>query len=393
MRPDAPRFLARMLALGTPLYVAAALLLVYAVLLCYGIVLVHATGEGGETFPGSEDLKHLIRVAVGIGCLAAAIVPHWRHYERWSYAIYLVSLLGLVAVLFIGPEVRATRRWIDLGFVRFQVSELAKIALVLALARYLKATREKESLTTCVWALFLTLVPAVLIAREPDLGSSLILPPVLFAMLFCAGGSARHLLGILLVGVLIAPVVFHVGLKDYQRTRFLAFVSRDAAELDPDSVTQVERSLEAIGRGGLFGKGLGQGDQHLPVRKSDFVFAVVGEETGFAGAAALIGACALLFFCCLEVAARANDLFARLTCVGLGVGLLFQACVNMAMTMGLLPVTGVNLPLVSQGGSSLLTTSCAIGVLINIVGRPTRSLARPSVPFRAVLPGPGAPLH
>ncbi len=393
MTRDASRRFTRLLALGTPLYIAAALLAVYALLILYGIVFVHTTGDPDEIFPSSEDLRHLVRVVCGLGCLMLSLVPHWRQYERWSYAIYVAALVGLAAVLVVGLEVRAARRWFDLGIVRFQVSEFAKIALVLALARYLKATREKESLRTCAWALVLTVAPAILIAREPDLGSSLMLPPVFFAMVFCAGGRARHIVGIVLIGLLIAPIIFEVGLADYQKRRFLGFISRDAAELDPDSVVQIERSIEAIGSGGVLGKGLGQGDQQLPVRKSDFIFAVVGEETGFLGAGILVGLCALLFLFCLDIAARANDLFARLACVGLGVALFFQAFVNIAVAMGILPVTGVNLPLVSQGGSSLLTTSFGIGLLVNIAIRPTRSLARPVVPLGDVLPGPtgGAP--
>ncbi|HNR99743.1 MAG TPA: FtsW/RodA/SpoVE family cell cycle protein [Planctomycetota bacterium] len=388
MTAEASRRLTRLFALGTPLYSAAALLAVYVLLVLFGIVFVHATSAADEIFPTADDLRHLMRVACGAGCLALSLAIHWRQYERWGYAIYLAALVGLAAVLVAGVEVRAARRWFDLGLLRFQVSEFAKIALVLALARYLKATREKESLRTCAWALALTVAPALLIAREPDLGSSLMLPPVFFAMLFSMGGRVRHIAGIILIGVLAIPVLFEVGLTDYQKRRLIGFVSRDAAELDPDSVVQSERSIEAIAAGGILGKGLGQGDRQLPIRKSDFIFAVVGEEAGFAGGALLIGLCALLFFFSLEIAARANDLFARLVSVGLGTAMFIQAFTNIAVAMGILPVTGVNLPLVSQGGSSLLTTSLGIGALINIAVRPTRSLARPSVPLGKGVPGP-----
>jgi len=353
------------------------LLAVYGLLLLYGIVLAHSTGPADAVFPTREDVRHLQKTIFAVLCGAAVILPHWRNFERWAYPVFLAALVGLVAVLFVGTDVRGTRRWLNVGF-SLQVSEIAKLALVFALARHLKATRDRQSLRTSLWTLCLTLLPAVLIVKEPDLGTSMLLAPVLFAMLFCAGGRARHIAAIVSLGILVSPFVFQFGLREYQKRRFTGFLSRDAAELDPDSVAQLHRALDAIGTGGFLGKGLGEGDRGLPERQSDMVFAVAAEELGFAGASVLLLAYMLLFCLCMEIAVGTHDLFARLTCVGVVTGIFVQSAVSAAMTMGLVPITGLNLPLVSQGGSSSLTTSLCIGVVVNIGLRPPHSLARPA---------------
>jgi rod shape determining protein RodA len=371
-----PVLLARLTALGTRFYIACALIVVYLLLVGYGIVFAHSTGEPDIAYPSPDDVRHLVRSIVALVCGFLVLLPHWRHYERSAYVIYVAVLVGLVAVLLVGPSVRATRRWLDLGIMRFQVSEVAKIALVLALARYLKATREKQSVRTSLWALALALVPMLLIIKEPDLGTSLLLPPTLLAVLFCARGRPAHVLIILLAGIALAPLIYEFGLADYQKRRVVGFLSPDAEKLDPDAVLQRERALEAIGTGGLLGAGLGEGDRSLPVRKSDFIFAVIAEETGFVGAGLLIALYATFFYLGCAIAQGAYDLFARLACVGISVSVCIQAATNMAMAVGLLPVTGLTLPLISQGGSSLLAVSIGVGMLVNVAVRPTYTLAR-----------------
>ena len=370
-----PISLRNLFHLGTRFYLACLFVAVYLLLLLYGLVLAHSTGEPGAGYPTTSDVRHLVRTLLGVLCGAAVVLPPWRVYEKWAYAIYALSLAGLVAVLLFAPPGRATRRWLELGFMSFQVSEIGKIALVLALARYLKTTRRKASTRTSLGTLFLTLIPMVLIAREPDLGTSLLLVPILFSLLFCARGKGTHVLIIFLAGLAVAPLIYEYGLADYQKRRLLGFMSPDAARLDPDAVLQRERAREAIGTGGFWGKGLGEGDRSLPVRKSDFVFAVVAEELGFAGAGFLLLLYALFFWLCLEIGAGTYDLFARLTCIGVGVAVGAQALINVSVAMGLLPVTGMNLPLVSQGGSSLLATSIGAALVVNVALRPPHSLA------------------
>jgi len=361
--------------LGTRFYLVCLFAAVYLFLLLYGLILAHSTGEPGAPYPATSDVRHLVRTLLGVLCAAAVVFPPWRFYEKWAYAIYSFSLAGLLAVLLFAPAGRATRRWLELGFMSFQVSEVGKIALVLALARYLKTTRRKASVRTSLVALVMTLIPIVLIAREPDLGTSLLLVPVFFSLLFCARGKGVHILIIFLAGLAVAPLLYEYGLADYQKRRLLGFMSPDAARLDPDAVLQRERAREAIGTGGFWGKGLGEGDRSLPVRKSDFVFAVVAEEMGFAGAAFLLLLYALFFYLCCEIAAGTYDLFARLTCIGIGTSVGVQALINVSVAVGLLPVTGMNLPLVSQGGSSLLATSIGAALVVNIALRPPHSLA------------------
>ena len=375
MSPPRSVTLLRLLRLGTRFYLTCVIVLVYALLIIYGLVFAHSTGEEGAAYPTGDDVRHLVRTVFAVLCGVCVVLPHWRRYEQWAYGIYGLALLGLVAVLLFGPEVRSTRRWLDLGIMRFQVSEVAKVALIIALARYLKATREKQSVKTSLWTLVLTLLPGLLIAKEPDLGTSLLLPPILFTLLFAARGRPAHILIIFLAGVAFAAVFYEVGLADYQKRRIDAFMSPDAAELDPDAVLQLKRSQGAIGTGGLTGKGLGEGDRGLPVRKADFIFAVIAEETGFLGAGFLLLLYAALAYFCMEIAAGTYDLFGRLVCVAMGVSVSIQTLTNVAMTLGLLPITGLNLPLVSQGGSSLLATSLGLGLVVNIGLRPPHSLA------------------
>ena len=179
---------ARLLRLGTRFYLAAAIVVVYLALVLYGLVFAHGTGPPDVPYPTRDDVRHLLHALAGGACGALALLPHWRSVEKWTYGIYLAVLAALVAVLVVGPDVRGTRRWLDLGFTRFQVSEVAKIAVVLALARYLKATRDTQSLRTSLWALAIMLAAVLLIAKEPDLGTALLFPPVLFLMLFVARG-------------------------------------------------------------------------------------------------------------------------------------------------------------------------------------------------------------
>jgi rod shape determining protein RodA len=370
--------LALLLRLGTRFYLAAALVAVYAVLVGYGLVFAHATGEAESAYPTPDDIRHLMHVVLGLACGIAAAVPPWRLYERWAYVLYAFAQAALVAVLVFGPEVRGTKRWIDLGFTNFQVSELAKLAVVLALARYLAGTRERQSVGTTVRVLLLTLLPVLLIMKEPDLGTSLLLAPSMAALLFCARGRTVHLALLLGAACALAPFMYEFGLADYQRRRVIGFLSPDASKLDPDAVLQRERAREAIGTGGVWGKGLGEGDRGLPVRRSDFIFAAIAEEAGFAGAAALLGCYALFLYFCCALAQETFDLFGRLACVGIGVGVACQALVNAAMAVGALPVTGVTLPLISQGGSSIVATSIGVGLAVNIALRPTHNLARRS---------------
>lgn len=378
MNPAEKRLLAWLSHLGGRFYLAAAVLALAGGLVVTGIVFARSTGSSMVDYPGPQDIKHLLRVFMGLAMGVLACLPHWRRFERWAAWFYGLAVLGLVAVLLVGPTINATRRWLDIGGMRFQVSEAAKIALVLLLARYLKATREKQSVRTSLWTLLLTLLPMLLIIREPDLGTSLLFPPVLFAMLLCAGGKPSHIMTIVMIGFLLAPIVYVFGLAHYQKNRIRCFISPTiAAELDQDSVLQINQSMESIGTGGFMGKGLGRGNPDLPVRESDFIFSVIAEELGFVGAAGLMLMYMLFFYFCLEIGAGTYDLFGRLTCVGLTVFMFVQTVINMAMTMGLMPITGMNLPLVSRGGSSLMTTSVCVGLMLNIALRPTRTLARP----------------
>ncbi|MFQ5893575.1 MAG: rod shape-determining protein RodA, partial [Nitrospinota bacterium] len=276
---------------------------------------------------------------------------------------------ALVYVLFFGPVVGGAKRWLVLGPVRCQPSEFMKVALVLVLARYLAEARKEEALSFrhLVLPALLVAVPVVLIAMEPDLGTAAMLGLVAGGMVLVAGVKRRALV-IVMAAVLATMPFGWTMLKDYQKSRLLTLLDPTSDPLGAGYHTI--QSKIAIGSGGLLGKGLMQGTQgrlnFLPAQHTDFIFSVLAEEIGFVGSVFLL----LLFLGFLlkgiEVAFQAKDRFGALTAVGLTWMLTLYITFNIGMTLGLFPVVGIPLPLVSYGGSSLVATMVAVGLLLNI---------------------------
>lgn len=319
-----------------------------------------------------------------------------------AYVLYAISIAVLALMpLVLTPDRHDTVRWIPLGFgFKLQPSEFVKLALVLALARHLRHAGVTNTFRSYFTPLLLTAVPWFLIMRQPDLGSSLVLLPVLVAMVVVSGARPRHILLIVLAaGVLVPAAYFTPGvLKDYQKERVDAFLEspgrlladlrekqaagqHDEARLVQSSLSKLRRgtgyqqfhSLLAVGSGGLSGQGWGNGVQNradlLPAKHTDFIFAVLGEEFGLLGGLALLGLQLALTAAILAVAHRTREPFGRLVCVGIATLLGSQAIINMAIATGLLPVTGLTLPLVSYGGSSMLATLLGIACVLDIARR------------------------
>ena len=312
-------------------------------------------------------VRQLLWMAVGI-LLVFLIVRH--SYFRLidiAWPLYFTSLFFLALVLFM-PSRMGARRWIDLGGFNFQPSELAKVALILVLSRYFSSNRlEFMPRARFIEPFLIVGVPFLLILKEPDLGTGLILIPVFFAMLYTWGMPPRALAALVGSGALASPVLFHF-LKEYQRTRLLVFVNPN---LDPlGAGYTIIQSKIAIGSGGLFGKGFMGGTQNqlkfLPERHTDFIFGVIGEEGGFLAAMLVIALFWLIVRRGYQITAQTPDRFGSQLACGLTTMLAFQAFINLGMTMGVLPVVGVPLPLVSYGGTSVVMTMLAIGLLINI---------------------------
>jgi rod shape determining protein RodA len=365
-----------------------------AALLALGFVFLRSSTAG--THVEGLELRQLKIVLASLPAVLLLGRLRHRRLARIAFLLYAAGLLALAAIPFAGVQVGGARRWFDAPFkLRVQPSELMKPLLVLALARWLEFRPPPKRLRDFAGPLLLALAPFVLVLLEPDLGTALLLLPILAAMLWVAGARRVHVAAAAALAVALAPAAWYSPLMaDYQRERVRTFLtsvpqlSQQALQArragDEERALEVERRLAehkrgagyqshasqtSIGSGGLAGKGLGQGPQnrlsYLPARHTDFVFAVVAEEWGFAGGCLVVGLYLLLGLSLLSVAAGTRDRFSQLVSVGAAASLVPQAFANVAMACGLLPVAGIPLPLVSQGGSSLLSSFVLLGIVVS----------------------------
>jgi rod shape determining protein RodA len=335
----------------------------------FGILTIYSTNALSTPFlRRGLHLRQLGWLAAGLVALAAATFLHYRTISRLAYPIFSVCLLGLVAVLVAGKTGLGAARWIRLGPVSVQPSEFVKLGLILFLARYCDDRREElENPRVFIPPAVLTLLTVGLVLKQPDLGTAILICCTGFFLMVMAGLRLRVLAPFAVAGLAMAPLLW-VFLKDYQRRRIITFVNPD---LDPlGAGYHVAQSKIAVGSGGFLGKGwLGATQSQLnflPLNHTDFIFAVQAEQWGFLGSLLLLAAYAVLIVKALGIARDAKDLFATLLAAGVAGLLLFQVIINVGMVTGLLPVVGVPLPLMSYGGSSLIATLIAIGLLLNI---------------------------
>ncbi|MFN8524046.1 MAG: rod shape-determining protein RodA [Chloroflexota bacterium] len=359
------------------------LLALVAGLALYGVVMVHSAtcSPSCDRWIGSTGLgpRQLLYVAAGSALMVLAATINHRLYRTFAYLGYLASLglLGLVLVVGRGDAELGVRRWIPLGFVDFQPSEVAKVLFVIALARLLSDRQGNLSFRRIVLSVGLLLPEAGLVYLQPDLGTTLSFAVIWLGMVVVAGIRPLHL-GFLALGAAIALPASWFVLRDYQKHRLETFLTTlTNPEADPfGEGYNIIQSRISIGSGGMFGRGWLQGTQtqldYLRVKQSDFIFSVVAEEMGFIGTALLMLLFILLLFRVVRAAERSRDEFARLTCFGVASMLLFQSVVNMAANLTLIPVTGVPLPLVSFGGSAMVAFFAAFGIVQGIAIRSAR---------------------
>jgi len=343
------------------------------------------SGITRHDIPGDPDhyvVRQAVFAGIGLAALVAMVVVDPRRLARSRQALYGALLVPLVLVLVTGAAIRGSRRWIDLGFFQFQPSEFGKLLLVLFLAAFLaERGRRIAEAGTVATAVALTAVPAVLVFVEPDFGTALVYSGVLVGALFVAGTRWLHLgvlasLGVLgAVGLIwLLPAAGITVLKPYQYERITAFADRAGAS--PDTTYNVEQSITAVGAGGLEGRGTEGATQtrfdYLPEHATDFVFASLAEQRGFLGASMLLLLYLLLLWRGLRIVSMAGDAFSAIAAGGILVGLLFAIFINVGMTMGIAPITGIPLPFVSVGGSSLVANLAAVGVLLGIHARSPR---------------------
>ena len=346
-----------------------------------GVLMVYSATRGPATDLRPAETFFLGRQArmVGVGA-GAMVLAAWfghRRLQRTLWLIHGVMLGVLVAVLVVGNEVKGSRSWFQIGSTQLQPSELGKVALIVVLASWLGRTEAPSGLRVLV-AVLLVAGPVGLIVLQPDLGTVLVYGAIAAGMVFVAGVKGRHLfiLGLLLVSGVVAVLQSEV-LEDYQIRRLLVFVDE---ETDTAASYNLEQAEVAIGNGGLTGRGFFQGTQNnsalVPEQQTDFIFTVVAEETGFVGGAILLGLVGLLLLRVLRIGQMADDRFGMLLSAGVFSMLLFQVFQSVGMSTGIMPITGIPFPLVSYGGSSMLTTCLALGLVQSVHMRRHEVLAR-----------------
>jgi rod shape determining protein RodA len=339
------------------------LMVLVTILLVAGtLILYSASGASSERITA-----HLINIAIAVAIMwVAANIP--LHYlARIALPLYLFGLVLLIIVEVSGVEAKGAQRWLNLGFIRIQPSEVMKIAVPMMLAWYFDRYEAVLRFKNFVTATILVIVPVLLIARQPDLGTALLVAAAGFYVLFLAGLSMRLLVGIFVAGLAALPFLWH-SLHDYQKQRILTLI--DPMQDPLGAGYHTIQSTIAMGSGGFLGKGWLNGTQSqlefLPERSTDFIFAVYGEEFGLLGNLILITLFALLIARGLVIAANAPTMFSRLLAGGITLTFFTYVFVNMAMVGGLLPVVGVPLPLISYGGTALVTLLFGVGVLMSI---------------------------
>jgi len=356
------------------------LVLAVAAVLAYSAVVLASAGSSITNDPYFYLKKQLTWIGLGVVAAAAVATIDYVRTAQWTTHLYILNLLALLSVLVLGKESHGAQSWIDLGPFLFQPSEFAKVIMIVCLADFL--SKRQDKLTTfwdMVPAFVYVGVPMLLILAQPDLGTMLIFVGIIFGMLFVAGGSAKVLLSLILGGLstVAAWIWAHLNyglwlpLEDYQLMRLIVF-------LDPyndgmggrGAGYHVIQSQVAIGSGGVWGKGLFEGSQvqlnFLPEHHTDFIFSVVGEELGLVGALLLLGCYFLLLYRIMIIASEAKDSFGALIAGGVASMLAFQLLINVGMTIGVMPITGIPLPLFSYGGSSMLANMLAMGLVISI---------------------------
>jgi rod shape determining protein RodA len=375
-----PQTRARLQALNPP-RTDWVLVLVTAAILVIGTLLVWSSTSSNDALTHGHDTaylrKHLANIAIGLALGAGVVVTDHRWVRILAPLVYAGSVVGLLLVLVMGTTINGSQSWLLVGGMSLQPAEFAKLAVVvgmglLAAERVEGSRRRQVGTVEVVLMLAIAGLPALLILLQPDLGTMLVLSATVFGVLAVSGAPRRWLVGMAGAGVLGAVVVVSFGiLKAYQVNRFMAFTNPD---LDPRGAGyNTTQARIAIGNGGVFGQGLFSGSQtrsgFVPEQHTDFVFTVAGEELGLVGAGVLIALFALLLWRALLIATRAEDLFGRLAAAGIACWFGFQTFQNIGMCLGIMPVTGVPLPLVSYGGSSMFASLIGIGLLLNIQRR------------------------
>ncbi len=345
-----------------------------------GLVTIYSASTHSTRVSQDVFYQQLICAAVGLTVMFLLSQFDYRKFYDMAYGIYAGSLICLGLVLTVGRDILGAKRWLEIGFINFQPSELAKVAIIIALGRYFCGqrpthdfdvrTRREGLMKDLFIPLFMAVVPTLLVFKQPDLGTAILLFGIFLTMLYVSDIEQKYFLRFVVVCLLAVPLMWHV-LKPYQRDRLLVFLNPN---IDPlGAGYTIIQSKIAVGSGMIFGKGWLAGEQNqlnfLPERHTDFIFAVIGEEWGLVGTIFLLACFYFLVMCCFQVAQQTKDKFGMLVAMGMMAILTMQVIINIGMVLGVFPVVGIPLPLVSYGRSSYLMFAFILGFMLNLSKR------------------------
>lgn len=356
------------------------LLMLSALALCgFGLVLIYSATHGRLEAAGQDPMAYVnqqvVSLALGLAVAAAVVAVDYRLFRAWAPLLFLATIATLVAVLLVGETARGATRWLEIGPLTVQPSEVAKPVLVLMLATLFHERREDAlGLRALIEALVIGAIPTVLIVLQPDLGTAIVFVAITCGVLLMARVKVRYLCALVAIGVSSMVGVFQLGLlADYQLDRLDTFLAGSEGVSLQGAGYNVNQAEIAIGSGQLSGQGLFEGTQtalsFVPENHTDFIFTVVGEELGFLGAALLLGLYAVFLWRSLVIAGTARDTLGTLIATGVATVFAFQMFINVGMTIGLMPVTGLPLPFVSYGGTNLIGSMLMVGLIENVAMR------------------------
>ena len=312
--------------------------------------------------------KQLVFMLISTIVLLALLLPSYRYAKRGCYIFYFIILVLLIYVTITGKDIKGASRWIPIGPFMLQPSEFMKLAIVLALARFMMYQKNISTIKGLIGPFILAVVPMAIVLKQPDLGTAIIFFPVLLAMVYVAGAKVRHIIVILLLCAISIPAIYTFVLKDYQRERFLSFIM--PSKVEHDKRYHQDQAIKVIGAGKILGTGLGEGmltePYYVPERHTDSIFTVIGEGTGFIGSTILLICFIVLLYQSLLIAYSTREPFGKLIATGMTTFLAIQVIINVGMNIGVAPITGITLPFVSYGGSSLLTNFIAVALILNV---------------------------
>jgi rod shape determining protein RodA len=343
-----------------------------------GVVIVYTATKGKLALAGEDPRYFLKRQAIflviGAVVMVAMALFDYRRLEQISTVLYIGILFALVAVL-ATPARLGAQRWFPLGPIQLQPSEFATVVLVIAIATYCSRRPEGLEFRDLVRMVMMAGLPILLVFKQPDLGTAIVMSVILLVMLAVAGMPGRYLLALIAAAILLVLFAVNVGLlQKYQIDRLTSFISPNGAS--QAATYNVAQAKEAIAHGGMFGRGLGDGTltnlAYVPEQQTDFIFSAVGEQTGFVGAMVLLGIYGVVAYRILRAAQMARDSLGRLLCTGIFALLVFSVFENVGMNMGIMPVTGIPLPFISYGGSAMIVFFAAIGITLSVNARSSR---------------------